>query len=348
MSDDVIRQVDKALDVLRKVETMMLAEAEMMLGRNATGQERKILLGVNKDPNIINMVHPTRGLIGVRTDTPDASDVINRNLAEGAHQVGISFQPQTGEELGLSSGEIEDFRAQEIQAENVWAQTDTIRNQINTDQTLSTGLVGTVTSFMASAVDQYRQVLEITGADIDPGLLDANGNFNPEAIGLDFSLLGGELAERARSNAAFKFNISRLAFMLAKIEDPNDRLSFAEVNLQLQLLGQAGGRLTIGAVLDEIDRNTAIRLNNTIQVLGRTQQINVGPTAQAKIDQVLNPGPDTQTTEPEAAAKAAFDLASSSDNPNTDPAVIEAFNALTPEQQREFSRRWLQRQQGQQ
>lgn len=29
MTDDTLRQIDKALDVLRKVEKMMLAEAEM-------------------------------------------------------------------------------------------------------------------------------------------------------------------------------------------------------------------------------------------------------------------------------------------------------------------------------
>lgn len=44
MDDDIIRQIDKALDVLRKVETMMKAEAEMNATKHLSDVVRPVPL----------------------------------------------------------------------------------------------------------------------------------------------------------------------------------------------------------------------------------------------------------------------------------------------------------------
>lgn len=264
-----------------------LAEFESIMGRKPTGQERKIMLGVNIDPEVRNFLHPERGVVGVNITSPNAAEEIKRLLSEDAHAIGISVQATDLSGVALRPQEEQEWRNIQTQGLNIFSQTQRIRQQVNTDETLFTGLTGSAASFIANIADQYGQIIQASGGEYDPSLFDENGKFDFDSDQIDFSLLGGELAEKARSNAVFRFNISRLAFMLARSEDPNGRLAWQEVNLQMKMLGEMGGKMTIGAILDQVDLVTADKLQNQFDVLSASQDIQMVPRVQEMVNRHL-------------------------------------------------------------
>jgi hypothetical protein len=329
-----------------------LEMAETMLNRPLTNGEVKDLLAIGKDPRLINLMSETGERRGFNIAEPTDVAEMNKLLKTGKWwEVNASIQADSAE--GLTKKQKMDFTNLQIQTTILMGETRRLRQMIAESDNLFTGLAGTVIGGLNTMVNQYEQFARFIGGDeaaADPDVIGPDGMPVLESFNLDMVYhnmekngMNEKLVDAARQSRAFSFNVIGLAFMLARLADPNDRLSAQEVQVQINRLGD-GNLSTIGAILDESDRFAMNVFDANVQVLS------VDPREAAKIEGSMTPfmreqlntyrGSGGTTAAPEPTAKLpdnvrqVVELAPTDPNARPSDLWVSAFNALSPEEKK--------------
>ena len=159
-------------------------------------------------------------------------------ITEGG--IPLSVQASTPGALVGGKSAIKDLRTQETATRVVLGDIQRMKQQLSGDKTFTSvvsGGVRTINSLVGTAL----QAASLLGFD-DRGLLDP-GKYEFEGL----------FGEEAAKSAAFKSIVVKLAYALARSNDPSARLSDPDIQNALKQLGTASGsKETIAAVLDEV------------------------------------------------------------------------------------------------
>ena len=264
---------------LGRAEAIQLKEKlTVALQREPTRNEMGKAVGSFQKPEVQNYAVDGK-IVGIDVTAQGAAKKIQDVLKRGGYAIGEpTVQGGSVEDLFFSNSDAENFKNLQTQTLNIFDETHGLRMQLSEKDTL-TGFAGKSVTFLAGAIDQYAQLVQAFGMNsgnksiIDSTMLDDSGRVTQdslmsaiEATGVFDRISSTELGRAAQKTAAARFNLTGLAFMLARIEDPNDRLSAQEVAFQLERLAMNSGKMTIGAVLDEIDRRATVVFANDLEV----------------------------------------------------------------------------------
>ena len=259
-------------EVLGRSEAIQKVTAyETAVGRTASPLEIKRLFGTDKDPRVVNFIGPDGQRASVDMTAPGAAAEVKRLTNAGYWTFSGQLQGQDLDAF-VDKGDRKDFDAFQKNTIKLLSETARLRQQAFEGEPVYTGLVGNVLGGLNTVMSQYKQFGDFMGGGVEDDLLDANGgltfdsmNFTRVFEQMEESGVSDQVLAAAKSSRAFRFNLFGLAFMLARLEDPNDRLSAQEVQFQIDRLG-SGELSTLGSILDEVDRKAAVALDAELQV----------------------------------------------------------------------------------
>jgi hypothetical protein len=270
-----------------------IAAYETAVGRKANSQELKRLFGVDRDPRVVNFLGPGGEKVSVDMTAPGAQAEVDRLTKAGYWAVAGQLQGQDISAFTDKTSE-RDFNGFQKNTVKLYAETRRLRQQASEGDHVYTGLMGGVLGGLNTTISQFNQFSRFMGGSVDEKLLNENGSLSMD--NMDFTAVFDAMEEAgidkevllaAKQSRAYKFNLFGLAFMLARMADPNDRLSAQEVQFQISALG-SGELSTLGAILDEVDRRAAVALDAEVQVLELRPDFDINATVLPSLRPILN------------------------------------------------------------
>ena len=147
----------------------------------------------------------------------------------------------------------------ETSVRNVIALADTVADLAGSDST-TIGIVGGIQRFVDTTVQQVRAASKVATR----GLAEINGKTVPEQKLFDISMYDfGGFAKDAAKSARLKTTALRLAYLVARQQDPSGRLSDKDVQNALDQIGvKSGSIVQMTASLDQVKQNAIATFAN--------------------------------------------------------------------------------------
>ena len=191
----------------------------------------------------------------LRKDRLAQNDKIGAAEADRQIKANAEGKASSRRDPSLEAGATEekDLRDSLTNTRVILGETARLREQLQVGGASIISVLGSARRVADSISSQLATFAKFHGgtAEIDGEAVSDNDLFNTALY--DFSGFGKGAAE----SAAFKSNVIRLAYSLARSQDPGGRLSDRDVQSAMQqLAGESGSPQQILAALDEVDRSS--------------------------------------------------------------------------------------------